>query len=68
MPGMNGFEFVSRVREDPTLREIPSVLVTSLSSSEDRRRGEAAGARAYIVKSEFDQARFLQTVEQLARC
>jgi two-component system chemotaxis sensor kinase CheA len=67
MPGMDGFEFVSRTRADPVLREIPAVLVTSRNSPEDRIRGEQAGARAYIVKSEFDQVRFLQTIRELVR-
>lgn len=65
MPGMNGFEFISRTRADPTLREIPAILVTSRMSPEDRRRGEEAGALAYIVKSEFDQNVFLKTVQRL---
>jgi two-component system chemotaxis sensor kinase CheA len=65
MPGMDGFEFVARTREDPVLRETPAILVTSRSSAEDRRRGEQAGARAYIVKSEFDQAYLLQTIREL---
>jgi two-component system chemotaxis sensor kinase CheA len=67
MPGMNGFEFVARTRMDPVLREVPAILVTSLTSPEDRRRGEECGARAFIVKSEFDQSQFLQTIEELVR-
>ena len=41
------------------------VLVTSLASPEDRRRGQEAGANAYIVKGEFEQGRFLDTVRRL---
>jgi two-component system, chemotaxis family, sensor kinase CheA len=41
------------------------VLVTGLASDEDRARGLEAGADAYIVKSSFDQADLLQTVQQL---
>ena len=62
MPGMDGFEFVSRTRADPALRGTPAILVTSRSSAEDRRRGAEAGARAFIVKSEFDQAELLRTI------
>jgi two-component system chemotaxis sensor kinase CheA len=62
---MDGFEFISRTRADPVLRDTPAVLVTSRNSLEDRLRGEQAGACAYIVKSEFDQKQFLQTIEQL---
>jgi two-component system chemotaxis sensor kinase CheA len=65
MPGIDGFEFVSRTRAHPVLREVPAILVTSRASADDRRRGEESGARAYIVKSEFEQNRFLETVRQL---
>ena len=65
MPGMDGFEFISRTRLDPVLRDIPAILVTSRMSPEDRRRGEEAGAQGYIVKGEFDQSYFLQTIQQL---
>lgn len=67
MPGIDGFEFISRTRADPVLREVPAVLVTSRASAEDRRRGEECGARAYIVKGEFDQNHFLNTIQQLVR-
>lgn len=65
MPGMDGFQFVARARGDQELREVPSILVSSRSSPEDQHRGEEAGARAYFVKSEFDQTAFLETVAQL---
>ena len=65
MPGMDGFEFVTRTRFDPDLSKVPSILVTSRNSPQDKKRGEEAGARAYVVKSEFDQAQLLQTIRQL---
>jgi two-component system chemotaxis sensor kinase CheA len=65
MPGMDGFEFVAETRSDAVLREIPAILVTSRNSVEDRRRGEQVGARAYIVKGEFDQGQLLQTIRGL---
>jgi two-component system chemotaxis sensor kinase CheA len=65
MPGMDGFEFVSRARSTAALAEVPSILVTSRSSPQDKKRGEEVGARAYVVKSEFDQAQLLHTIRQL---
>jgi two-component system, chemotaxis family, sensor kinase CheA len=67
MPGMNGFEFIKAVRTDPLLRDVPAILVTSRNGPEDRRRGEAAGAQAYIVKGEFDQDQLLATLRRLVR-
>jgi two-component system chemotaxis sensor kinase CheA len=65
MPGMDGFEFVSRARADPALRAIPAILVTSRNTAQDRCRAEEVGARAYIVKGEFDQGYLLRTIRQL---
>jgi two-component system chemotaxis sensor kinase CheA len=65
MPGMDGFTFIERARADPVLRDIPAILVTSRTSAEDRQRGKEVGAQGYIVKSEFDQAAFLEQVRRL---
>ncbi len=65
MPGMDGFEFILRVRADPALRDVPSILVTSRSAPEDRRKGEEVGAHAYIVKSDFDQTDLLERIRKL---
>jgi two-component system chemotaxis sensor kinase CheA len=65
MPGMDGFEFVTKTRADPLLQAIPAVLVTSRNAPEDKLRGERAGAYAYIVKGEFDQGHLLGTIRTL---
>jgi two-component system chemotaxis sensor kinase CheA len=65
MPGMNGFEFVARTREDPRLKDIPSIMVSSRGGGADLRRGKEVGARAYIVKGEFDQGVLLDAIRRL---
>ncbi|MBV8780645.1 MAG: response regulator, partial [Phycisphaerae bacterium] len=65
MPGMDGFEFVTRTRADARLSKTPAILVTSRNAPEDRRRGEQAGASAYIVKGEFDQSYLLRMAREL---
>ena len=65
MPGMDGFGFIEHVRADPQLRDIPAILVTSRASPADRQRGAEVGARAYIVKSEFDQVELLDRIRRL---
>jgi two-component system chemotaxis sensor kinase CheA len=61
---MNGLELTESIRGNAKLKELPIVLVTSLDSREDRERGIELGANAYVVKSNFEQANFLQTIEQ----
>lgn len=50
MPGLNGLEFLGRVRAEPALRDIPVVLQSTEDQQEDMERGLAAGARGYLRK------------------
>ncbi len=65
MPGIDGFTFIERAHVDPSLRDVPAILVTSRASAEDRRRGETAGAQGYIVKGDFDQVALLDRIRRL---
>ncbi len=66
MPGMDGFTFIERVRAEPSLRDIPAILVTSRAAPEDVERGTRAGAQGHIAKSDFDQSDLLARIKQLA--
>jgi len=65
MPGISGFEFLSRFYETNKYPDTPSIVVSSLATMEMKRKGLASGAKAYIVKGEFDQGLFLEMVESL---
>jgi two-component system chemotaxis sensor kinase CheA len=65
MPGIDGFTFVERARADASLRDIPAILVTSRNAPEDFARSVEVGARAFIVKSEFDQQALLERIRNL---
>jgi two-component system chemotaxis sensor kinase CheA len=65
MPGMDGFTFVEQIRADPTLRDIPAILVTSRAAPEDLQRGRDVGAQGYMVKSEFNQSELLAMIRPL---
>ncbi|MFI5935312.1 response regulator [Actinoplanes sp. NPDC051494] len=67
MPGIDGFTFVAETRADPDLAMVPAILVSSRASAEDRARGAAAGASAYVVKGEFNQEELLGHIRRLVR-
>lgn len=50
MPRMNGFEFVAWIRSQPTLQDLPVIVVSSSEAPGDRRRAEAVGATAFLTK------------------
>ena len=65
MPRLDGFGLAARVRQDKKWQELPIILVTSLVSDADKKRGIDVGANAYIVKSTFDQKVLLDTLRRL---
>jgi two-component system chemotaxis sensor kinase CheA len=65
MPDMDGLTLTEKIRKDAKYKELPVILVTTLSSDEDRKRGMDVGANAYIAKPTFDQKMLLEIVERL---
>lgn len=65
MPRMDGIALCRMIRGSRRHVELPVVLVTSLHSDNDRRRGVEAGADAYLTKQGFDRAELVATLERL---
>jgi len=66
MPGSDGFEICRMIKADEYLRHIPVVLLTGLSSKEDRIKGIEAGAEDFITKP-FDNAEVLARIKMLLK-
>lgn len=65
MPRLDGLAMTEQIRAQPEFSDLPIILVTSLASEADRKRGADAGANAYITKSGFDQGMLLDTLRRL---
>ena len=65
MPRMSGFELAAELRSEERFNDLPIILVTSLDSEEDKKKGIEAGADAYITKGAFEQGNLLATIKQL---
>jgi two-component system chemotaxis response regulator CheY len=50
MPKMDGYAFLRRVRAEPTLRDIPAIMITTEREAHDAERAFAAGANLFFVK------------------
>lgn len=67
MPRLDGLGLIARLRADPRTAAIPVVLFSSSDSEEDRRRGMASGANAFLSKGAFDRGHLVDVVKQLLR-
>ena len=50
MPRMNGIEAVKEIRSEPELAELPTVMMSTSSNPELKKKALAAGANDFIVK------------------
>lgn len=50
MPGLNGFEVLTRLRQNPETADIPTILATAKDTSEDIEQGLSLGADDYVPK------------------
>ena len=64
MPVMDGLKLVTLVRQSDLLREIPIIIITTEGAEEDRERGLALGANAYIAKP-IQSSHLIRTISEL---
>lgn len=50
MPDINGLELINFVRSNPRYNHLPIIIVSTERSDEDKKRGMALGATAYVTK------------------
>jgi len=65
MPKLDGFSLTRRLKGSPALARIPVIILSSLASPEDKRRGLDAGADAYLVKGELGVEVLAQAIDRL---
>ncbi|MGE5509276.1 MAG: diguanylate cyclase [Chitinophagales bacterium] len=64
MPRLNGYQVCRLIKNEPALRHVPVVILTSRDQPRDRFWGYQTGADEYVTKG-FDQERLLQVVAEL---
>src|SRR5437870_1252113 len=53
MPKISGFDVLDILRSTPETKNIKVVMLTALSQSSDRERGEKLGVDKFLVKSQI---------------
>ena len=69
MPGMDGFEVCRRLRTNPSLANVPIIMLTSLGDRDSRIQGIEAGADDFISRpfDTFELRARLKTITRLNR-
>jgi CheY-like chemotaxis protein len=64
MPRLDGFSFTRRIKQSDYAK-VPVVILSSLASPEDKRRGLDAGADAYLIKGELGVESLALAIDRL---
>jgi two-component system, chemotaxis family, chemotaxis protein CheY len=64
MPNMDGISFVKALKQNPAYKFTPVIMLTTESQESKKQEGQAAGARAWVVKP-FKPEQMLGAVEKL---
>lgn len=64
MPNMTGFDLLSAIKKDDTLKHLPVLMVTAEARKEDIVRAAQDGAAGYIVKP-FTKATLEEKVQKI---
>lgn len=64
MPVMDGLEMVEHIKNDPSSKFIPIVMLTTETKDELKQKGRTLGVKAWMVKP-FNEKTFLKAVMKL---
>jgi len=62
LPGIDGFEVLSRMREESTLTSIPVIILSNLGQKEDVEKGLKLGAVDYLIKAHFTPGEIIDKI------
>ena len=65
MPKISGFDMLDILRATPETKDVKVIMMTALSSEDQRARGESLGANRYLVKSQVGIEDVVRTVHDV---
>ena len=63
LPGVDGFEVLSKMKEDDALKSIPVIILSNLGQRDDIERGLKLGAVDYLIKAHFTPGEIIEKIK-----
>ena len=67
LPGIDGFEVLSRMKEDPEVSQTPVIILSNLGQREDVERGLKLGATDYLIKAHFTPGEIIEKIKNIIK-
>lgn len=63
LPGIDGFEVLSRMKKDAALASIPVIILSNLGQRDDVQKGIDLGAEDYLIKAHFTPGEIVEKIK-----
>lgn len=63
LPGKDGFEILREMRSDKNLKDLPVIVLSNLSSHEDKKEAEKFGVKHFLVKADYSLKQIMAIVK-----
>ncbi len=67
LPVIDGFEVLSQAKSDPSLSQIPIIILSNLGQKEDIEKGLKIGAADYLIKAHFTPNEIIDKVKNILK-
>ncbi|QQS44554.1 response regulator [Candidatus Roizmanbacteria bacterium] len=67
MPQKDGFEVLTEMSQEPSLKNIPVLIFSTLGQEKDVQHAMELGAKGYVNKSFFDFDALVAKIEQVSK-
>jgi len=64
LPDVDGFEFLSKVKQDAAISSIPVIILSNLGQKEDIDKGLKLGASDFLIKAQFTPDEIVDKVKK----
>jgi DNA-binding response OmpR family regulator len=67
LPGIDGFEVLAKIKEDPLTNAIPVIILSNLGQKEDMEKGMKLGAAGYLIKAHFTPSEIMEKIKTILK-
>ena len=64
LPQIDGFSVLEEIKSHKNLKDLPVVMLTNLTTEEDRAKGIKLGAADYLLKTNMTPAQLLEMIKK----
>jgi len=65
MPKMSGFEVMEEMQKDPSIKEIPVIVISNSGQPVELDKAKQLGAKDWLIKTEFDAREVVEKVRAI---